>query len=259
MTHRLDEGDGTSLAQRSLPSRQLLGGVALVSLAILLLQLTLTRLFSATMYYHFAFLAIALALFGSGASGVAVYLLEGRLRAVATSRALVACALLFAVTSVAALLVILGNPFSPVDPPAQTFRRLALVYRPTALPFVFGGAAISLAVARFARSMSRLYLFDLGGAAAGCLLVIPLLDRLGAVDTVLVIALLGWAAAVAFAGSEDGNEGGMGRRSRAVIAAAGPLPLGRLFFYCAPRRPGGPPAQGRGEEGPHPFSEGNTL
>src|SRR5260221_6888857 len=237
MTHGLDEGDATSLAQRSLPSRHLLGGVAMVSLAILLLQLTLTRLFSATMYYHFAFLAIALALFGSGASGVAVYLLEGRLRAVATSRALVACALLFAVTSVAALLVILGNPFSPVDPPAQTFRRLALVYRPTALPFVFGGAAISLAVARFARSMSRLYLFDLGGAAAGCLLVIPLLDRLGAIDTVLLIPVLGWAAAVAFAGSEDGNGGGMGRRSRAVIAGAGAARVGRFFFHRPPPPP----------------------
>src|SRR6266496_3686919 len=100
MTHRLDEGDAASVAQRSFPSPRLLGGVALVSLSILLLQLTLTRLFSATMYYHFAFLAIALALFGSGASGVAVYALEGRLRAVATSRGLAACALLFAATSV---------------------------------------------------------------------------------------------------------------------------------------------------------------
>ena len=44
-------------------------GVALVSLCTLVLELTLTRLFSATMFYHFAFLAISLALFGSGASG----------------------------------------------------------------------------------------------------------------------------------------------------------------------------------------------
>ena len=47
-------------------------GLALVSLATLVLELTLTRLFSATMFYHFAFLAVSLALFGSGASGVAV-------------------------------------------------------------------------------------------------------------------------------------------------------------------------------------------
>ena len=228
MTHQVDEGDAGSLAQRFAPSRRLLVGVALVSLAILLLQLTLTRLFSATMYYHFAFLAIALALFGSGASGVLVYALAGRLRSVATSRALVAAALLFAATTVGALLVILGNPFSPVDPPAVTLRHLAFVYGATALPFVFGGAAISLAIARFAGSMSRLYVFDLGGAAAGCLLVIPLLDRLGAIDTVLAIAVLGWGAAVVFAGSEGGAR--PGPRSRAVIAVAGLLFAG-LFAW----------------------------
>ena len=54
-------------------------GVALVSLATLVLELTLTRLFSATMFYHFAFLAISLALFGSGASGVFLYVLRPRL------------------------------------------------------------------------------------------------------------------------------------------------------------------------------------
>src|SRR6266496_2919498 len=100
MMTSLNERDDGSLARPPGPSRRVLGGIALVSLAVLLLQLTLTRLFSATMYYHFAFLAIALALFGSGAGGVVVYALEGRLRAVATSRGLAACALLFAATSV---------------------------------------------------------------------------------------------------------------------------------------------------------------
>src|SRR6266571_6197155 len=124
MMTSLDDRDAGSLARPSAPSRRLLAGIALVSLAVLLLQLTLTRLFSATMYYHFAFLAIALALFGSGAGGVLVYALERRLRGVSTPRALQTAALLFAVTVVLALLVILRNPFSPVDPPAVTLRRL---------------------------------------------------------------------------------------------------------------------------------------
>lgn len=46
---------------------------------MLTLDVALTRLFSATMYYHLAFLAISVALFGSGASGVFVFLLEERL------------------------------------------------------------------------------------------------------------------------------------------------------------------------------------
>src|SRR5207247_4496140 len=104
MMTSLNERDDGSLARPPGPSRRVLGGIALVSLAVLLLQLTLTRLFSATMYYHFAFLAIALALFGSGAGGVLVYALARRLQGVATSRALLTAALLFAATVVLALL-----------------------------------------------------------------------------------------------------------------------------------------------------------
>ena len=49
---------------------KIFAGISLITLAVLMLELALTRLFSATMYYHFAFMAISLALFGSGASGV---------------------------------------------------------------------------------------------------------------------------------------------------------------------------------------------
>ena len=47
--------------------------VALTTLATLLLELSLTRIFSVVFYYHFAFLAISIALFGLGAGGVFSY------------------------------------------------------------------------------------------------------------------------------------------------------------------------------------------
>ena len=59
--------------------RRIFFGIAFVTLAVLMLELALTRLFSATMYYHFAFMAISLALFGSGASGVFIYIIQRRL------------------------------------------------------------------------------------------------------------------------------------------------------------------------------------
>jgi hypothetical protein len=49
--------------------RKLLAGVFLVCFANLLFEVMITRLFSATMFYHFTFLAVALALFGVAASG----------------------------------------------------------------------------------------------------------------------------------------------------------------------------------------------
>ena len=51
--------------------------VALTTLATLLLELSLTRIFSVVFYYHFAFLAISIALFGLGAGGVFSYVVAG--------------------------------------------------------------------------------------------------------------------------------------------------------------------------------------
>src|SRR4051794_11596584 len=55
-------------------SRATLAGVFVMSFSSLLLELALTRLFSVTLFYHFAFLAISIALLGLGAGGVFAYL-----------------------------------------------------------------------------------------------------------------------------------------------------------------------------------------
>ena len=48
--------------------------VALAALSVLALQVALTRVFSLIIWYHFAFLAIAVALLGFTGGGVAVQL-----------------------------------------------------------------------------------------------------------------------------------------------------------------------------------------
>src|SRR5581483_4771136 len=52
----------------------LAAGIALSSFSALLLELGLTRLFSVVLFYHFAFLAISIALLGLGAGGVFAHL-----------------------------------------------------------------------------------------------------------------------------------------------------------------------------------------
>jgi hypothetical protein len=192
--------------------RRILLGVALTSLATIVLELTLTRLFSATMFYHFAFLAISLALFGSGASGVLLYVLRVRFPAERAVTHLTISAVLFAASVVLALVVILENPIPPAFPGLHLAGPLSLLYAAAALPFFFAGFTISRAIDAWAPGMSRLYLFDLAGAAAGCLVLVPALDRLGAVDTVLAVAVLAALAGLVFAGREAG---------RLVRAAAG--------------------------------------
>jgi hypothetical protein len=181
--------------------RRVLYGVALVSLATIVLELTLTRLFSATMFYHFAFLAISLALFGSGASGVFLYVFRDRFPPERAAVHLATSSMLFAASVVVALVVILRNPIPAAFPGLHLVGPLSLIYGASALPFFFAGFTISRAIDAWAAGMSRLYLFDLAGAALGCLLLVPALDTLGAVDTVLGVALVATLAAVVFAGS----------------------------------------------------------
>ncbi len=80
-------------------------GLAFATASTLALEITLTRVFSVILWYHYGFMAISLALLGVGLAGVAVYIypeLFPRERAAATTAW---CANLFAATSVAALLL----------------------------------------------------------------------------------------------------------------------------------------------------------
>ncbi len=65
---------GRTSAAETTRERSLLAGIAISSFAALLLELALTRLFSVVLFYHFAFLAISIALLGLGSGGVFAYL-----------------------------------------------------------------------------------------------------------------------------------------------------------------------------------------
>src|SRR3954466_7967098 len=53
-------------------------GLFLITLSTLTYQLLLTRTFSVTMYYHFAFVAISVTMFGMAAGAVLVYMRPNR-------------------------------------------------------------------------------------------------------------------------------------------------------------------------------------
>src|SRR5215472_12520554 len=56
------------------------GGIFLLSLATLVLELALTRVLSVALWYYFGFLVISTALLGFGASGVVLTFISARLR-----------------------------------------------------------------------------------------------------------------------------------------------------------------------------------
>src|SRR5216117_1234124 len=123
--------------------RPMLPGIAAVSAALLMTELALTRIFSVTMYYHFAFLAISIALFGLSASGVFVYVMRERLASMNTRTLLSAGALAHALATLVALACLVrirvGLDYSP-----ENLTRMMAIYTLAALPFFAGGAVVSL-------------------------------------------------------------------------------------------------------------------
>ena len=182
----------------SVPVARHLFAVALISATLLMTELALTRIFSVIMYYHFAFLAISIALFGLSASGVFAYVARRRLDRLEIGALLATQSLLYAATTVVALFVLVrlrvGLQYSPAN-----LALMLTIYAMAALPFFTGGLVITLAVSRFAARINTVYAADLIGAAGGCLVLIPLLNRLGAPGVVLAAAVLSAAAAVLFA------------------------------------------------------------
>ncbi len=180
------------------PSRRHLAGVALVSATLLMTELALTRIFSVVMYYHFAFLAISIALFGVSASGVLAYVIRRRLDAYSTDALLSAQSLVYAVCTIVALFWLVrlrvGLSYSP-----HNLALMLTIYALAALPFFAGGLVVTLAISRLSAHVNAVYAADLLGAAGGCLVLIPLLDRLGAPGVVLAAAALSIVAAVLFA------------------------------------------------------------
>ena len=157
-------------------------GVALTTLATLLLELSLTRIFSVVFYYHFAFLAISLALFGLGAGGVLSYYVAARPGGFFQKLGTLATLNCLAVTG--ALSFVMTRSGAPGN------TTLALTYFASALPFLFSGTIVSLVVGETVERIDRVYFFDLLGAAGGCLVLVPLLALLGGPNTVLVAAVL---------------------------------------------------------------------
>jgi SAM-dependent methyltransferase len=167
----------------------------LLSMALLVLEITTTRMLSVAMAYHFAVMSISLAMLGLAAGGVFVFLnpaLRSEDRAVrlgADGAALSAVAILFA------LLCFLGLPLRPV-PSLAGLMNLFLLFAPQAIPYLCLGVAMSALLTAYPASIGAIYAADLAGAAAGCLVSSAALPLAGGGGTLLVAALAAALAAL---------------------------------------------------------------
>src|SRR6266571_6885618 len=193
--------------------RAVLAGVALSSFAALLLELALTRLFSVVLFYHFAFLAISIALLGLGAGGVCGYLAKTRLARLETRTLLARLSALNALLIPVVLEVVLHVPVS-LKLTGANFLNLTEIYLASAMPFFITGLQFSILFARESKHIPRLYGADLAGGALACIGIVPLLNWVGGPNTILFAAAIASIAGTVWANSV------LARKATLVLAGA---------------------------------------
>jgi spermidine synthase len=166
-------------------------GILLVSLSTLMLEFTMIRVLSVSLWYHFAFMIISIALLGFGISGVTIAVSD-KLNKANINNLLSLISVFYTVSILASFLLINRIPFDPFSMFVQPiqFAYLPLYYILIVLPFFFAGLIIGLLFTRFKQNINKLYFFDLLGAGLSCFLFILVLPKFGGSGGIAVSSLL---------------------------------------------------------------------
>lgn len=176
-------------------------GLFFATLATLMYEILLTRIFSVTMGYHFAFMAISIAMFGMTSGALIVYLLPGYFSQDRAAYHLAVSSLLFSLTTLLSFAIHLQIPLISLsgDESLKGLFYLASNYVVISIPFVFSGVCVCIALTKFPNHVSKLYAADLVGASLGCIVLIYAINLTDGLTTVIIVATLGGIGAVCFA------------------------------------------------------------
>lgn len=144
-----------------------------LSLSVLLFELTLTRIFSIVLWYDYAFMAISVAFFGLGIGALLIHILKSKIAADTLPSKILQSIIVFAV-SLPVFLFIIGHAI-----PSST-SYIYLFYLASSIPFFFAGISMALVYLAMPKEISKLYFVDLVGAATATLILDPLMRTLGA-------------------------------------------------------------------------------
>jgi hypothetical protein len=214
-------------------------GVFTTSMAVLTLEIALTRIFSVSLWYHLAFMVISTALLGFGASGIFLTLRRDLLEE-NLERNLTRFAGLTAVGIILSFAVMTRLPLDPLAPMAQGLTKgeqilqtallillLLVDYVLVVIPFFFAGLTLGSAFSALAKHISTLYFADLIGGGMGCLIVVGMLWILPGQGVVLFAAALAALAAFFFSRQQTSDTQKRPSSSRATFVAL----VGALLLF----------------------------
>ena len=176
-----------------------LAGIFFISSATLCLEISLTRYFSISQQYHFAFWVLSIAFLGYGASGSFLVFFK-KFGSFDHDKFLSSSSLLFSLSIICSFLLYNSIPFD--------FIRLSwdknqiffvfLYYISLSLPFFFAGLTISFAITTRSAFVNKIYFSDLSGAGIGTLLSAFVFLSKGDRGVIIFISLLALFACYLF-------------------------------------------------------------
>lgn len=163
-------------------------GIALLSAAILMFELLLTRLFAVAEWYHFAFLSVSVALLGYACSGTILALVPLDIR----PRLIPVLGVGLPMSLLGAYWVVNKVPFDSYQL-AWDRRQIAYLivyYLSLVVPFVIGGLIVAHWLAWMPRASNAVYAANLIGSALGGLVLLGTLPGLGGEGSVVAATCL---------------------------------------------------------------------
>jgi len=180
--------------------------ISLVSVSTLIYEIGLTRIFSISQGYHFAFMVISISLLGIGAGGAFMTVAGGRWSVVSDQEMPLHLSTLSALFSIVAVLSFLAANQIIFDPVKAAwskweFLKILAQYLILSLPFLISGMILSIAYRSMSSMVHRLYLADMAGAGVGCLFVLYIFSKSGGEGVVTSSAVLSLIASLLFLSS----------------------------------------------------------
>ncbi|MBC7320169.1 hypothetical protein H5T89_05960 [bacterium] len=171
--------------------------LVLVSLSQLYLEVLLTRMFSITQGYHWAFLIVGLALLGNGMGGT--YLIFRK--DVHKDDGIKHLRLISMLYPLSIILAYIGINLLPFDPYLVPWSKVQLLYfffnlSIFLIPFFFSGLIVSLSLTLFSSIHSTLYCMTFIGASVGSLFALLSLSMLSEFRALLVSIIVGFLASL---------------------------------------------------------------
>jgi hypothetical protein len=211
--------------------------IFLLSLAMILLEIGYTRIFSFKLVYYFTYVVIGIALLGLGSGGVLVATVRALGRPTAT-RLVAFAGLVASIATMAGYLLVARVQVNAIDLVAALDKgdaaaataegaHLLLVVAALFGPFLVGGVAVARILAAAPEAAGRLYAADLAGAAFGAAIAVPLMTAWTPPGMVFLSAALFGGAGIA-AARRAGATLRSGLAAVTLAALAGTLVPGRL-------------------------------